>query len=243
MQIKDIIEKIEEFAPLSLASDWDNSGWQVKLNFDETDKVLLALSPTLDVVEQAKELGCGLIVVHHPLFFGKITKLSPDVLNTKVAIEAIKNNIQIYAAHTNLDKAKGGVNDVMAELLGLRDVEVVGEFVRTGMIDAISVEDFAIQVKEAFGCKNIKLINPSGVKIVWKVALCSGSGADLINSCDSDIFITGDVKYHNAIEALDKAVLDVGHFESERVILPILQNILTDVDTIIADEKHPWEIL
>lgn len=243
MQIKEIVAKIEEFAPLSLASDWDNSGWQVKLNFDETDKVLLALSPTFDVVEQAKDLGCGLIVTHHPLFFGKITKLSPEILSTKVAIEAIKNNIQIYAAHTNLDKTKGGINDFMSELLGLRDVEVVGEFVRTGMIDAISIEDFALRVKEVFGCKNIKLINPSGVKIVWKVALCSGSGADLINSCDSDVFITGDVKYHSAIEALDKAVFDVGHFESERVILPVLQEVLTGVDTIIADEKTPWEIV
>lgn len=243
MQIKDIIAKIEEFAPLELASAWDNTGWQVKLNFDETDKVLLALSPTPDVVEQAKELGCGLIVTHHPLFMGKITSLSPEVFNSKVAIEAIRNNIQIYAAHTNLDKTQGGINDVLAQMFGLKDIETVGEFVRTGMIDATPIEDFAYRVKDILGCENIKVINPSAAQTVWKVALCSGSGSDLINSCDADVFITGDIKYHNAIEALDKAVFDVGHFESERVILPVLQELLTGVDTVIAQEKEPWAVI
>lgn len=243
MKIKDIIAKIEDFAPPELASDWDNTGWQIKLDYEETDKILLALSPTPDVVEQAKELGCGLIVTHHPLFMREIKKITPDIFNNKVAIEAIRNNIQIYSAHTNLDKTQGGINDVLAQILGLKEIEGAGEFVKTGMIDATPLEDFAHQVKEILGCENIKIINPQAVNIVWKVALCSGSGADLINSCDADVFITGDVKYHSAIEALDKAVFDVGHFESERVILPVLQELLTDVDTFIATEKDPWTII
>lgn len=243
MLIKDIISKIEKFAPLELASEWDNTGWQVKLDIEETDKVLLALSPTPDVVEQAKNLGCGLIVTHHPLFMGKITKLMPEGFTSRTAIEAIRGNIQIYSAHTNLDKTQGGINDVLAQMFVLKNIEIVEEFVCTGTIEPTSLETFALQVKEVLGCENIKLINTAGVKSVSKVALCSGSGADLVNSCDADVFVTGDVKYHSAIEALDKAVLDVGHFESERVILPVLQEILTGVEVIIADEKNPWVII
>lgn len=243
MLIKDIISKIEKFAPVELASEWDNTGWQVKLDIEETDKVLLALSPTPDVVEQAKNLGCGLIVTHHPLFMGKITRLSYKGFTSRTAIETIRNNIQIYAAHTNLDKTQGGINDVLAQMFGLRDVEIVGEFVRTGTIEPMPLDDFALCVKDFLGCENVRLINTAGVQTVSKVALCSGSGADLVNSCDADVFITGDVKYHSAIEALDKAILDVGHFEGERVILPVLQGLLTGVETFIADEKDPWTVI
>lgn len=243
MLIKDIIAKIENFAPVELASEWDNTGWQVKLDIKETDKILLALSPSPDVVEQAKKLGCGLIIIHHPLFMGKITKLTPENFTCKTAIEAIRNNIQIYSAHTNLDKVQGGINDVLAEKFGLKNVEIIGEFVRTGMVESLSVKDFALRVKEILGCEKVKLINTAGVEIVSKVALCSGSGMDLVNSFEADIFITGDVKYHNAIEVLDKAVLDVGHFESERVILPVLKELLCGVEVFIADEKDPWKII
>lgn len=243
MQIKEIIAKIEEFAPLELASEWDNTGWQVKLDIEETNKVLLALSPTPDVIEQAKNLGCGLVLAHHPLFMGKITQLTPENFKGKIAIEAIKNNIQIYSAHTNLDRTKGGINDILAQIFGMKDVETIGEFVRVGRIEALSLMDFALHIKEILGCENVKLINTSDIKNVSKVALCSGAGADLINSCDADVFVTGDVKYHSAIEALDKAVIDVGHFESERVILPVLQELLTGVETIIADEKDPWVVV
>ncbi len=243
MQIKDIILKIEKFAPLELASDWDNTGWQVKLEIEETNKVLLALSPSPDVVEQAKNLGCGLIITHHPLFMGKITKLYYEGFKSKTVIEAIRNNIQIYSAHTNLDKAPGGINDVLAQMFGMKNVQIVGEFVRTGTVEALPIEDFTLRVKKTLACENIKFINNSEVEIVSKVALCSGAGADLANSCDADVFITGDTKYHNALEILDKAVIDVGHFESERVILPVLQEILAGVETIIAKEKDPWTVI
>jgi dinuclear metal center YbgI/SA1388 family protein len=243
MKIKEIINKIETFAPLSLAESWDNTGWQVNLGIEETDRVLLALSPTLDVIEQAKEKNCGLIITHHPLFFGKITKLSNDVFNNKVAIEAIKNNIQIYAAHTNLDKTDGGINDYLAQMFGLKDVDVFGDLVRVGMVEPVAIEDFSLRIKEVLGCQSVKLINPCGIKTVEKVALCSGAGGEFIKAVDADVFVTGDVKYHSAIEILDKTVIDVGHFESERVILPVLQELLAPCECFIAQEKYPWELL
>ena len=243
MKIKEIIDKLEAFAPLSLAEPWDNTGWQIKLDFDSTQKVLLALSPTLDVIEQAKQNGCSLIITHHPLFFSKLKQITPDILQNKVAIYAIQNNIQIYSAHTNLDKTKGGINDKLASMLGLHSVEVVDGLVRVGMVDEIPIEEFVLKCKKILGCESVKFINPLGLKSIKKVGLCSGSGSEFINSIEADIFITGDVKYHNAIEVLDKAVLDVGHFESERVILASLQEILAPWNTVLADEKTPWELL
>ena len=243
MKISEIIEKIETFAPLSLAESWDNTGWQIKLDFDAVDKVMLALSPTLDVLEQAKEQDCSLVITHHPLFFSKLKQITPDVFSNKVAIFAIQNNIQIYCAHTNLDKAQGGINDKLASMLGLFDVEIIDELVRVGTVEETSLENFVLNCKKILVCESVKLINPLGLKIVKKVAVCSGSGSDFINSVAADIFITGDVKYHSAIEVLDKAVLDVGHFESERIILPVLQEILAPWNTALADEKLPWELL
>jgi dinuclear metal center YbgI/SA1388 family protein len=243
VKIKEIIEKIETFAPLSLAEQWDNTGWQIKLDFDDADKIMLALSPTLDVLQQAKQHGCSLVITHHPLFFSKLKQIIPDVLSNKVTIFAIQNNIQIYSAHTNLDKTQGGINDKLASMLGLLDIEVIDGLVRVGMVDEMSLEEFVLKCKKTLGCNSVKLINPLGLKNVKKVAICSGSGSDFINSVEADIFVTGDVKYHNAIEVLDKAVLDVGHFESERVILASLQEILAPWDTVLADEKNPWELL
>jgi dinuclear metal center YbgI/SA1388 family protein len=243
MKIKEIIEKIETFAPLTLAEQWDNTGWQIKLDLDIVDKVMLALSPTLDVLEQAKEQGCSLLITHHPLFFSKLKQITPDIFSNKVAIFAIQNNIQIYSAHTNLDKAQGGINDKLASILGLSNVEIIGEFVRAGMVEETSLEAFVLKCKKVLDCQSVKLINPLGMETVKKVAVCSGSGADFINSVKADIFVTGDVKYHSAIEVLEKAVLDIGHFESERIILPVLQEILAPCDTVFADEKNPWELL
>lgn len=243
MKIKEIIDKIEIFAPLSLAEPWDNTGWQIKLESDSTDKILLALSPTLDVIEQAKKTGCSLIITHHPLFFSKLKQITPDMFQNKVAIAAIQNNIQIYSAHTNLDKTQGGINDKLASMFGLRHIEVIDGLVRVGIVDEIPLEAFALKCKKALGCEVVKLINPLEVKTVKKVAICSGAGSEFINSIKADIFVTGDVKYHNAIEVLDKAVLDVGHFESERVILASLQEILAPWNAVLADEKAPWELL
>jgi len=243
MKISEIVKKLETFAPLELAESWDNCGFQIKLDFDETQKIMLALSPTFDVIKQAKNQGCSLVITHHRLFFSKLSQITPEVFSNKVAIFAIQNNIQIYSVHTNLDKTQGGINDKLASILGLSNVEIAGEFVRVGITKEMPIKDFALKSKEILGCKNIKLINPIGIETVKKVAICSGSGADFINSVEADIFVTGDVKYHSAIEVLDKAVLDVGHFESERVILPVLQEILQPFETVIAQEKEPWELL
>lgn len=247
-KISSVIKQMESLAPLDLQEEWDNSGWQIKLENDELTKVMLALSPTLDVVEQAIEFGCNLIITHHPLFFSEMKTIVSDSIQNKVAIQAIKNDIQIYSAHTNLDKAQGGINDLIAKLLGLTNVRDEFGLVRVGEIDQTEINNFVHKVKIVLNCKEVRLINPMGLDInkeqeIKTVAICSGSGGDFVNKVDADLFITGDIKYHTAIEVQDKAVLDAGHFETERIVLPYLEDYLSEFKVFVAAEKYPWIVL
>jgi len=248
-----IIEKIENFAPPKLASAWDNSGWQVYLGNNSTNKILLALTCTLDTVEQAIKNNCNLIISHHPLIFEKLNKISTRNTALLPVITAIQNNIQVYSAHTNLDSAQGGIADKLAELLDLNNVaylEQIFEESQLGRIgelkEEINLDIFIKNLKETLKINKIKLINPSNKTKVKKIAVIPGSGAGFIPQIkDIDVLITGDVKYHNALEAQDFIVIDAGHFETERIILPVIKELLKEfsVEILLAEEKSPWEIL
>ena len=248
-----IIEKIEKFAPPELASDWDNSGWQVYLGNNSVNKILIALTCTLDVLEQAIKNNCNLIISHHPLIFEKINKISTENNAVLPLIKAIQNNIQVYSAHTNLDSCKGGVADKLAVLLGLKNIRFPDQlaedsrFARVGELEKEKELDIFIkELKEILKTDNIKLINYSNKTKIKKIAIIPGSGASFIPKLkDIDVLITGDVKYHNALEAKDFAVIDAGHCETERIILPVLKELLSEfsAETLIAEETSPWEIL
>ena len=217
-----IIEKIEKFAPPELASDWDNSGWQVYLGNDSVNKVIIALSPTLNVIEQAIKNNCDLVISHHPLIFEKINKISAKNNALLPLIKVIQNNIQVYSAHTNLDSTQGGIADKLAELLKLKNIknlELVSEESRLGRIGELEEEKdlnlFIKELKEILKIDKIKLINPSNKTTIKKVAVIPGSGACFIPTLkDIDVFITGDVKYHDALEVNDLIVIDSGHLET-----------------------------
>lgn len=248
-----IIKKIEEFAPLELASSWDNSGWQVYLGNNSVKKILLTLTVTLDVVEQAIENKCDLIISHHPLLFEKFNKISTENNALLPVITAIQNHIQIYSAHTNLDSAKGGIADKLAQLLCLKNIknlEQIPEDFRLGRIgefeEEIELDLFIENLKNILKIDKIKLTNPSNKIKIKTIAVVPGGGASFIPKIkDIDVFITGDVRYHNALETKNMIVIDAGHFETEIIILPLLQELLGEfnVEVIFANEKSPWEIL
>lgn len=211
-----IIQKLEEFAPPELAEEWDNSGWQVKLGNKNIRKIILSLSATEDVIEEAVNKGCELLITHHPLYYTGLDH----------------RNLQIYSAHTNLDFAPEGIQKKLTEMFQ-PEVET-------------SLLEIAEKVKTTLDCEVLKLINPSGIEKVSKIFVMPGSGASLISGLkDIDLYITGDVKYHSALEVKDFAVIDAGHYETERIILPVLKELLRefDVQTYIADEKPPWQYL
>ncbi len=248
IKTNEIIKEIEKFAPVETAQSWDNSGWQIYLGKEEAQKIMLCLSITQNVISQAVEKGCDLIISHHPILFNPIKKITNNTISEKIIVEAIKNDIQIYSAHTNLDIANGGVNDVLCERLGIDVIENRCDgFVKIAKLpEAIDIDSFILKLKISLNVSKIKIINPSDKKFVQTIAVCSGSGGSFAGELkDVDVFVTGDVKYHNALDIQDIILIDAGHFETERIVLQSLKNMLEKVtkDIIIAKEKEPWIIV
>ncbi len=217
------MKSIENFAPLSLAEPWDCSGWIVQTG-KKISKIMLCLTVTDDVFKQAKNAGCDMIVSHHPLFF--------------VPFEY--KNINIYCAHTNLDRANGGTTDVLVE-------EIFGKIKRTTdgflrYVDfEISVTDFLEKLRAI--SPNLRYVNNFGTEKIKRIAFCAGSGSEFINEAQengADAFVTGDLKFHIAIES-KIALFDIGHFESEIGVLKVLDNLLKGNYTIVyAKEQSPF---
>ena len=239
-----IISKIEKYASLELSENWDNSGWQIDLGHDYTNKVLVALSLTRGVLEQAITNDCDLIITHHPLIFNSIKKI-----NNPLILEAIKNNICVYSAHTNLDKTYGSTTDALCGVLGLQNLVTVEDYVKIAHLkDELALEQLTDNIKQALNLESVKLINPDNITIVKNIAICAGAGGsfvDKLRDYDVDVFITGDIKFHKALEVEGFAVVDIGHFESELPVLPLIQGLIskTKVEVIIAQEDKPWTIV
>ena len=172
-----IISKIEKYASLDLAENWDNSGWQIDLGHDYTNKVLVALSFTKEVLEQAITNDCDLIVTHHPLIFEPIKKINNPLIN-----EAIKNNICVYCAHTNLDKTYGSTTDALCGVLGLQNLVTVEDYIKISHLkDELALEQLIENIKQSLSLESVKLINPDNVTIVKNIAICAGGGGSFVN--------------------------------------------------------------
>lgn len=230
-----ITERIEIFAPSETQEDWDCSGWGINIEgYDEIRKIMLCLTVTEDVVKQAKEQNCDMIISHHPLFCVNC--------HSELVSESYAPQINVYCAHTNLDKAQGGTTDTLIETLGLskHKVKIEHDFLR--MINyKTTIEDFNNLLKKI--SPNARIINNNTVKELNKIAFCAGSGSEFINDAKdlgADCLITGDLKFHTALDS-DIVVYDIGHFESEILILPVIKKIIgSDVEIIYAKEQSPF---
>ncbi len=181
----EIIKKIEEFAPPETAEDWDCSGWLIETGKRYVNKIMLALTITDDVVKQAKEQHCDMIISHHPLFF----------------VPLHYTGIDLYCAHTNMDKAKGGTTDKLIEVLGMPDASVCGEFLRIAEYET-TVEKFARKLSEI--SPNLRYVNNKNITKLEKIAFCAGSGSEFIQEAfehGCDALVTGDLKFHTVLES------------------------------------------
>lgn len=364
-----IIQIIEKLAPKSLAYDWDNTGLDIGDYSQKVEKLLFVLTVTPQIVKYAAENEYDMIISHHPLFFKPLKSIRKDSTIGQIIYTAVKNDIIIYSAHTNLDIAQGGVNDALAKMLDLKDVKVLSETkkeqlkkvvvfvpvnyedqVRTAMTNAgagfignyscctyntkgygtfkpeeganpfigekdklektkevrietivpegrvksvlnamkkahpyeevaydvyplenkgkslgigrvgylkqtLSLKKFCDIVKRELDVNNVKVVGDPSTKIS-KVALCGGSGANLIPNAifqGADVMLTGDVKYHDALDAQMHgiAVVDAGHFATENVILSKIadfvnkevRNLGKDVEISVYKDKDPFVIL
>ncbi len=211
----------EESFPTNLAYDWDNVGLQVGTLNKEISNILVSLDLTKDVIEEAVTLNCNLILVHHPVLFRPIKKILTETYLGSMLEQAIKNDIAIYVAHTNFDISNTGMNQNLADLLGLKNQQILEMTTETeglgriGTIEPMVMDDFIEQVKKTFNIESLKLIGTDN-KTVKTVAISGGSGSSLLrnrNLLKADVFVTGDISYHYALDALNDGltILDVGH--------------------------------
>ncbi|MDU7142324.1 MAG: Nif3-like dinuclear metal center hexameric protein, partial [Anaerococcus vaginalis] len=178
MKIKDVIKFLEERFPLSLQEDWDNSGLQIGNIESDLTNIMISLDLDEQTIQKAKEKSCNLIINHHPFLFSSIKSIDLNEEKGKIIKDLIKNDITVFAMHTNLDIGKGGVNDNLAKLLELRDISNLdtnneNPMARFGYIDEKTAYDFSKFVKEKLNCKGLILYGYKDKKIE-KVALCGG---------------------------------------------------------------------
>lgn len=256
LRIHEIVSAFEAVAPLALQESYDNSGLIVGEMGAQVSKALLCLDSTEAVVDEAIAKGCDLIIAHHPIVFGGLKRFTGSDYVQRAVIKALRNNIAIYACHTNLDNVlRGGVNERIAQQLEFAVERVLrpigadlGSFVGIGGLDdsdvfrtagagvlcnlqkPMNVLDFLQHVKAKMGLDVVKYTK-CDVDMVRKVAICGGAGSFLIGDAlraGADAFITSDVKYHEFFDAEGKMLLcDIGHYESEKYTIDLFSNILS----------------
>jgi len=227
--VADILNFIETLAPRSMKMDWDNVGLNCGHRDRPVQKILVALDPFTHVCQEAKDIGADLLVTHHALIWkpGFITDQDVQGRNTLFLIE---NGITHINAHTNLDQAPGGVNDILAQALGLEDIQLINPqngvgLLRCGDVAEQPLDSFLNTVKKALGCDGLRYV--SSGKPVSKVAVGGGSCAGgmmevLAASCDT--FVTADIKYNQFWDAHDLGLnlIDAGHFHTENPVISVL---------------------
>lgn len=234
----EIGKRIEDFAPTETQEDWDCSGWAVDVEgYDEINKIMLCLTVTEDIIKQAKEQNCDLIISHHPMFWINC--------HSELVSESYVPQINIYCAHTNMDKAQGGTTDTIIEKLGLNNYKISVEHDFLRIINyKTTVAEFNKLIKPI--SPNARIINNKRVEQLKRIAFCAGSGSEFIKDAKefgADCLVTGDLKFHTALDS-SIVVYDIGHFESEILILPVFAKIIgNDVKIVYADEYSPFVLI
>ncbi len=239
MRIQEIIDAIEEFAPLKYQESYDNSGLQVGDPTQEVKGVHICVDITEEVLDKAIEEGCNVVISHHPLLFHGVKKISPIDPTGRVLVKAIKHDITLYSSHTNMDSAPGGVSYRTAEKLGIRVekplvVNEKNERFGLGVVGILSEPEDAVfflkRVKETLQLGVLRHTLIEEGKKVERVALCGGSAFEFYVDAiaeKADIYLTADVKYHQFFEPNGKLILaDIGHYESEQYVKDIFYEIV-----------------
>jgi len=246
--VKQIFDVIDNIAPFESQLDFDRAGFLVGDSEMEVKKALLALDVTREVIDEAVELGCQLIISHHPVIWDPIKRLMSDSLVYKLA----RHNLSVISAHTNLDKADEGVNDCLAEKIGLincrrtecpgcQEIGTYGELTKE-----LCARDFALLVCKALGCDAVQYTE--GRDMIRRVTVIGGGGGDFAMAAlesEADAVVTGEAKHNNLVDiaGLGKTVVVAGHFETEVIVMPHLAKMLTErtegTEYIVSSAKSP----
>ena len=253
--VNDILTYMNPLAPASMKMSWDNVGLLCGRYYQEVKKVLVALDPFEGVCLEAQEVGADLLVTHHPLIFKAPLSITDETSIGRSILYLAKHDISAINAHTNLDCAPGGVNEVLAQKLGLADIEVISPsgvtedgqpwgLLRKGMVNEQAIEDFLAQVKTSLGCEGLRYVD--GGKPVSRVAVGGGACAgEMLQAYHAgcDTFVTADVRYNQFWDAKDLGMnlIDAGHFHTENPVCAVLAEKLQakfPEITVILSKNH-----
>lgn len=224
--VQDVLNFVETLAPLEFKMEWDHVGLSCGSRTAPVRKILLALDPFEHVCHEAAQVGADLLITHHPLIFHPVPALVDETAAVRGLIHLCRHGISAIGAHTNLDCAPGGVNDVLAEVLELKNIHVIGDLnlLRAGEYEA-TMPEFLAHVKEKLGCPGLRYVDCG--KPIRKVAVgggaCSGERAAAI-AAGCDTFVTSDIGYNNFWDAkeLGLNIIDAGHFYTENPVIAVL---------------------
>ncbi len=239
MKAKQVFDALEQYAPLPLQDSFDNAGLQIGLTAEqEVTGALLCLDVTEAIIDEAERMECNLIVAHHPLLFHGLKSITGKSYVERCVIKAIQKGIGIYAAHTNLDNAVGGVNYRIAEKIGLvnlsfLEAKCADSSAGSGVVGELAIAEnerkFLERLKVLFGVRCIRHNQLSGRKI-RRVALCGGAGGFLLSQAiehGADAFLTGEMRYHDYFgHEGELLIAEMGHYESEQYTIDIFAEIL-----------------
>lgn len=265
MLCRELIEKLEELAPRSLACDWDNPGFLAGRGDKEIHKVLVALDATDRVVEQAVRERADLLLTHHPLIFRALKQVNDTNFISRRIVTLLQADVSYFAMHTNFDAAPGCMADLAAARLGIRNgqpLEVTGEvngvpvgIGKTGQLaERVSLDSLAARVKQAFGLPFV-LVYGSGAagEKVSRVAVSPGAGGSMIRYAleqKAEVLVTGDIGHHDAIDAAAQgmAIIDAGHYGLEHIFIPFMAEYVARVsggaiEVIQAEPDFPARVL
>ena len=269
LKINDFQRIMEAIAPSELKESYDNVGLMVGETNKTVDKILVTLDCTLDVIKEAKDKGCNLILSHHPLLFKKPSSITDETLLGKKILNLIKSDIALYSSHTNLDSVCGGINDIITRVLGYENSVVMekSKFESKGFNDkacgigriveldkSMSLIELCKDVKNKLGIDNLRYCGED-TKSISKLAIVNGSGQDyfsLAKALGADCIITGDTSYHYISDFNEEgiAIIDAGHFATEWPAMRLFADILSlelthggyDVEILLSEKsKNPYK--
>ena len=241
MKVRDITDVIESFAPLYLQESYDNSGLVVGRLDDEVHGVLLAVDVTEEVLDEAEREGCDMIITHHPIIFHPLKRLNSATYVERCVERAIRRGIALYACHTNLDSASGGMSWRVGSMVGLSDMRVLqprpeSDSEGFGVVGVLPVAESALgfmeRVKRIFDVGAVRYSDiPSSDFMIRRVAICTGAGGSLIDDAlrsGADLYLTADLRYNDFMRGEGDLILaDIGHFESEFCAIRVLYDVIS----------------
>ena len=241
--VKEVYQRLDSMAPFRIQMEFDNAGFLVGRGGAPVERILVALDITEQVVEEAAEAGCQLIVSHHPVIFHPVKGITDDSAVGRILLGLAEHKIAAICAHTNLDAIQGGVNSCLAQVLGLTEI---GQLHQDGVDDqnrpygigrvgtahrpGLSAAEYAIHVKERLNAASVRYVDAG--RPVRKVAVGGGACASMLSDAAAagcDTFVTSDVRYNDYLDAraMGISLMDAGHYATENVVCPALVEYLT----------------